>query len=77
VARYVINKPLASAQQCVTNGCTREARAAVRVTRPNLNMQITLFPDNRTAPKTAVRYCRTCMTGLMRELIDMTVAPDG
>jgi hypothetical protein len=55
---------------CAVGGCKKEARCAIRTrraTRPNL--MTTIYYDDRVAPKTALRYCRTCAIRLMRDMI--------
>lgn len=45
--------------RCTATGCDRPARLAVRTTRPSRDdLRTTIYYDDRTAPRTAQRYCR-------------------
>lgn len=59
----------------VCHECERPARAAIRVTRPSrADLRITLYADDRVAPKTAIRYCHehtvATLTALARTVVD-------
>ena len=70
-----MSEPTPAVATCSSEGCTRPARAAVRTMRPTRpDLHSTVFYDNRSAPKTALPYCRACtvelMISLCRTLID-------
>lgn len=56
---------------CRTEGCKRPATVALRTTptRGDLHLRITIYFDERTAPKAAARYCTSHGAGLAAELI--------
>lgn len=44
---------------CQANGCNRPARCALHTRRPTRDkLTTTIYYDDRTAPKAAVRYCK-------------------
>lgn len=54
---------------CKSKGCEKPARCAIRTQRPTRgNLNTTIYYDERTAPKTAIPYCKECgvavITGL-------------
>lgn len=60
---------------CTDKDCERPARCAIRTTRPTRgDIRVTLYADDRTAPKTSPRYCHehgvALVTGLARTLVD-------
>jgi len=59
-------------EACFTEKCLRPARAAISTRRgggaKRGEMSSTLHYDNRTAPKSATRYCRACAIELMISL---------
>lgn len=71
--RQAAPQPCANAK----HGCSREARMAVRTTRPHRdNIRITIFADNRTAPLTATPYCHDCGASLVQSLLATVVDAD-
>jgi hypothetical protein len=70
-----MSQEAAVAETCSTKGCDREARCAVRTTRPTrADVRVTLYTDNRVAPKTACRHCQEhgleLLVGLAKVLVD-------
>lgn len=62
---------------CFTPSCEREARMAVRATRPTReDLRVTAYADNRSAPKAATSYCKACGQQTVRELLDVVVDAD-
>lgn len=62
---------------CTSPGCERPARAAVRTTRPKRDdLRVLLYADDRTAPKTAQRYCHEHTAQLMADLVTALVDVD-
>lgn len=62
--------------------CGQPARCAIRTTRPRRDdLRITYFSDNRTAPRSAQRYCRKhgieLLAGLAHATTDMDQAEEG
>lgn len=50
---------------------------AIRTTRPTRgDLRHTAYCDDRTAPKTTLRYCRACGSRLLADLIVATVDGD-
>ena len=63
--------------KCESSGCTRDARMALRTTRPKRdNVQTVVYSDNRSAPKVAMRHCKTHGMETMRQLMDVLVDGD-
>lgn len=63
--------------QCQARDCTRPARMAVRTARPTRgNLNSTVYYDDRTAPRTAPRYCRACGLAVVSALVSDLVAED-
>jgi len=61
---------------CGEKDCKRPARAAFRITRPTrADVRVTVYTDDRSAPKTASRACKECMLKLAGQLL--TVLIDG
>lgn len=57
--------------------CPRPARAAIRTTRPTrADVRVTVYTDNRVAPKTASRYCHQHAQWLLRDLLGALVDGD-
>ncbi len=61
--------------KCSDKECERPARCAIRTTRPSrADIRVTLYADDRTAPKTALRYCHehgvSTITALTRTVVD-------
>lgn len=57
-------------EHCQAKGCERPARCAIDTRRPTREkLMTTIYYDNRSAPKKAVRYCKQhgseTATGLM------------
>lgn len=62
---------------CMTKGCENEARMAIYTTRPTRqNMYSTVWWDDRTAPKKAARYCRSCGQHLLSQLTEVLTHED-
>lgn len=62
---------------CEEWACKREARMAIRTIRNQRNeLKVTVWFDNRTAPKIAGRYCKLHGETLMTGLVKSIVAPD-
>jgi hypothetical protein len=56
--------------ECRTEGCTAPPTMALRTTRPQRgDLRTTIYFDERTAPKTATRYCTPCGAALAADLI--------
>lgn len=60
---------------CSDKDCERPARCAIRTTLPSLaDLRVTLYANDRVAPKTALRYCHehgvATMTALTRTVVD-------
>lgn len=60
---------------CGTSGCKRPARMAISTSRPSReNVWSRVWYDDRTAPASASRYCRThgieVLTQLAQALVD-------
>lgn len=56
--------------ECRTEGCTAPPTMALRTTRPQRgDLRTTIYFDERTAPKTAIRYCTAHGANLAAELI--------
>lgn len=60
---------------CITKDCGKPARCAIRTTRPSRpDIRVTIYTDNRHAPKSASRYCQGCAiplaSGLVQALVD-------
>lgn len=56
--------------KCQAEGCDMDARCAIKTARPTRgDLQSTLYCDDRSAPKTATRYCKKhgteVITGMM------------
>jgi hypothetical protein len=50
---------------------------AVRTTRPTRgDLRVTVYADDRTAPKTAPRYCKSHGLETVAELLSVTVGAD-
>lgn len=63
--------------QCEADGCTREARMAIRTLRPTRpGLESRIYYDDRGAPKSASRYCKQHGQEIERGLSDMLVAAD-
>ena len=68
--------------QCSFETCDRPARIALKTnTRYSpgrgLILSTTIFYDDRQAPKTAQRYCKTHGASMAAELINVTAHEDG
>lgn len=62
---------------CAYDGCSKEARAAVRTTRPRReDLRVLLYVDDRVAPQAATRYCKEHVVKLLGELAEAVVADD-
>lgn len=66
---------MADTKKCEATDCEKDARCAIRTARPTrANLYSTVWYDDRSAPKTAVRYCHghgvETMTQLAQALID-------
>lgn len=60
---------------CSVEECKRPARCAIRTTRPKRgDLRVTLYADDRVAPKTALRYCHehgvAVTTALARTVVE-------
>lgn len=62
---------------CSHSGCERQARMAVRTTRPSReDLRVTIYCDDRSAPKTAQRYCKRCGQATVRDVLNVVVDSD-
>lgn len=60
---------------CTARECDQPARCAIKIARPTRgNMYLTIYYDERTAPKTAKPYCKKhgveTVTDVSKTLID-------
>lgn len=63
--------------KCEAQGCTLDARMAIRTTRPTReNVQNVVYSDNRSAPKMAMRYCKAHGIETIRRVLEMLVDGD-
>lgn len=63
--------------KCFDPRCEREARMAVRTTRPSReDLRVTSYADDRSAPKAATRYCKEHGMATVRELLTVVVDSD-
>lgn len=50
---------------------------AVRTTRPTReDLRVTVYADDRAAPKTAQRYCKQCGQATVRDVLNVVVDAD-
>lgn len=64
--------------KCSHGDCERESRMAVRTTRPTReDLRVTVYVDDRVAPKTAQRYCKECGLKTVRDVLNVVVDADG
>lgn len=64
--------------KCSEPRCDRDARMAVGTARPSReDLRVTAYADDRTAPKTATRYCKEHGIATTRELLIVVVDADG
>lgn len=64
--------------RCSEGGCTKDARLALRTTRPTReDLRTTIFYDDRSAPNTAMRYCAEHGLKVVQELLSVLVDVDG
>lgn len=62
---------------CETKGCEREARMAIDTSRPSRDvLKSVLYFDNRSAPRKAARYCKTCGAALAQDLVNALTDAD-
>jgi hypothetical protein len=65
------------AETITCHECSRPARAAIRTTRPSrAGLRVTLYPDDRSAPGPATRYCHEHAVQLMHDLTATLVDGD-
>lgn len=63
--------------RCSESGCTRDARMALRTTRPTReDLRTVVFYDDRTAPRTALPYCAEHGLKTVEALLGVLVASD-
>lgn len=68
---------MSEAAKCSRKGCLRDARMGVRTSRPSAEkLTSTVFYDNRTAPKTALLYCKAHGLDVVRDLVGALVDGD-
>lgn len=60
---------------CRSDGCERPARCAIRTVRSadRVTMKTIVHYDERSAPKTAVPYCKKCATEILVGLVEVLV----
>lgn len=64
--------------RCSDAGCGKEARMALRTTRPTRDdLRTVIFYDDRTAPSTALRYCADHGLKVVEQLMSVLVDGDG
>lgn len=62
---------------CSDKGCEREARVALRTTRPTRpDLRTLIYWDDRVAPKTAARYCREHGIATIKALSETLIDQD-
>jgi hypothetical protein len=63
--------------ECSAKGCEREARMTVHTTRPSRAvMKSVVHYDDRTAPKSHVRYCKEHGKEIVAGLVDVLADVD-
>jgi hypothetical protein len=59
---------------CSTKGCGKPARCAIKTARPKREkMYSVIHYDERTAPKSALPYCKPCAVALLKDLCDTLI----
>jgi hypothetical protein len=56
--------------------CARPARMAALVARGERQVEVRIYSDNRTAPRSADRFCKHHGAQMVEELIALTVDAD-
>lgn len=64
-------------EPCSVEDCQRDARCGIRTTRPSrADVRVTLYTDNRVAPKTAQRYCHRHGLQVLADLVAALIDRD-
>lgn len=64
-------------RECGDSRCSKPARCAIRTTRPTrADMRVTIYADDRVAPKSATPYCHEHGVHLAKELTEVLVDGD-